>query len=115
MSMPVITPSTGTRDQAVTDIIQSVALEQTALSHILNAEGEKIQMMLAIEADADKLLETNKSVESMVKSITNLEMVLQSKLSLFGDCLCNPSEEEVEEAETEEEEAPSTASEIPEE
>ncbi len=30
MGMPVITPSTTTRDQAITDIIQSVALEQTA-------------------------------------------------------------------------------------
>ena len=42
MGMPVITPSITTRAQAVTDIIESVALEETALSHILNAEGEKI-------------------------------------------------------------------------
>ena len=41
--MPVITPGTGTRCQAVTDIVTSVALEQTALSHILNAEGEKFK------------------------------------------------------------------------
>ena len=43
MGMPVITASATTRDQAITDLIQSVALEETALSHILNAEGEKIQ------------------------------------------------------------------------
>lgn len=42
MGMPVITASATTRDQAITDLIQSVALEETALSHILNAEGEKI-------------------------------------------------------------------------
>ncbi len=35
------------RYQAITDIIQSVALEQTALAHILNAEGEKIQKVIA--------------------------------------------------------------------
>lgn len=46
MGMPVITPSITTRAQAVTDIIESVALEETALSHILNAEGEKIQKMV---------------------------------------------------------------------
>lgn len=40
MGMPVITASATTRDQAITDLIQSVALEETALSHILNAEGE---------------------------------------------------------------------------
>ena len=41
MSMPVIVPSHIERCSAITDMIQSVALEQTALSHILNAEGEK--------------------------------------------------------------------------
>ena len=48
MGMPVITASTTTRNQAVTDIIQSVALEETALSHILNAEGEKIHRKLLL-------------------------------------------------------------------
>ena len=48
MGMPVITPSATTREQAVTDIIESVALQETALSHILNAEGEKIQKMVAL-------------------------------------------------------------------
>ncbi len=41
MGMPVITASTTTREQTITDLIQSVSLEETALSHILNAEGEK--------------------------------------------------------------------------
>ena len=48
MGMPIITPSNTTRCQAITDIIESVALEQTALSHILNAEGEKIQKVVSI-------------------------------------------------------------------
>ena len=42
MGVPVITPSTTTREQAITDLFESVALQQTALSHILNAEGEKL-------------------------------------------------------------------------
>ena len=59
MGMPVIKPSTTTRDQAITDIIESVALEETALSHILNAEGEKIQKMVAMqEVTPDVLLAT---------------------------------------------------------
>ena len=33
MGIPVITASSTTRDQAITDLIQSVALEETALSH----------------------------------------------------------------------------------
>lgn len=89
MGMPVITPSSTTRAQAITDMIESVALEETALSHILNAEGEKIQKMVAMQdVTPDVLLATNKSVESMVNAVTRLEMILQSKLASFGGCLC---------------------------
>lgn len=87
MGMPVIAPGTATRYQAVTDIIESVALEQTALSHILNAEGEKIQKAVAAAATSEELLAVNKSVQSMVNSITRLEMVLQAKLEMFQDSI----------------------------
>lgn len=97
MGMPVITPSNTTRTQAITDIIQSVALQETALSHILNAEGEKIQKMVAMEdVSAEVLLATNKSVESMVNAVSRLEMILHSKLAIFQDCLCEKAVEPVE-------------------
>ncbi|MEG0706389.1 MAG: hypothetical protein RR427_01055 [Cellulosilyticaceae bacterium] len=89
MGMPVITPSTVTRCEAITDIIESVALEQAALAHILNAEGEKIQAIVKLpDAKPEEMLKINNSVRSMVKSITMLEMILQSKLEIFDDCLC---------------------------
>lgn len=94
MGMPVITASSTTRTQAITDVIQSVALEETALSHILNAEGEKIQKVVAMDdATPDVLLAVNKSVESMVNAVSRLEMILQSKLSVFDGCLCAESDE----------------------
>lgn len=87
MGMPVITHSTTDRRQAITDMIESVALQQTALAHILNAEGEKLQRAIGNkELSHERLLATNKSVESMVGAITRLEMVLQSKLALFEEC-----------------------------
>ena len=90
MGMPVISPRATTRVQAVSDIIESVALQETALSHILNAEGEKIQKMVALpDVTPEVLLATNKSVESMVNAVSRLEMILQSKLSTFGSCLCD--------------------------
>lgn len=88
MSMPVIVSGTGSRCQAITDIITSVALEQTALGHIINAEGEKIQKIVASAQSAEEMLAVNKSVESMLGAVTRLEMVLQGKLELFKDCLC---------------------------
>lgn len=89
MSVPVIVPGTGTRCQAITDIITSVALEQTALGHIINAEGEKIQKIVASAQSAEEMLAVNKSVECMLGAVTRLEMVLQGKLELFKDCLCD--------------------------
>lgn len=91
MGMPIITSGTGTRCQAITDIIASVALEQAALSHILNAEGEKLQRIVnAAGATPAQMLATNKSVEKMINAVSRLEMVLQSKLELFDGCLCAP-------------------------
>ena len=64
MGMPIITASTTTRGQAITDLIQSVALEETALSHILNAEGEKLQKIMSFDDIApDTVLMANRSVK----------------------------------------------------
>ncbi len=92
MGMPIIEPGDGTRCQAITDIISSVALEQAALSHILNAEGEKLQKVVECETTPAQMLEVNKSVQTTVSAITRLEMVLQAKLELFRDCLCDECE-----------------------
>lgn len=94
MSMPIITSSGVTRCDAITDIIESVALQQTGLSHILNAEGEKIQLVLKLAKTPEELLAVNESVESMVNSITRLEAMLQGKLQMFKNCLCVGCEKE---------------------
>lgn len=77
------------RIQAVSDLFESIALQQAALSHILNAEGEKLQKVLSFDDIAPQtILLTNKSVESMVNTIANLETILKSKLDLFSDYIC---------------------------
>ena len=83
MGMPVITSSTTTREQAITDVMLSVALQQTALSHILNDEGEKLQKIFAMDVDHETILAANRSVESMVDAAAQLEAILRSKLDLF--------------------------------
>jgi len=86
MGMPVITPGTGTRNQAITDLIQSVALQETALSHMLNAEGEKMQAIIAMpDATLEDLMEMNESVKKLINAVTRLEMMFVSKLELFAD------------------------------
>ncbi|MGL5676158.1 MAG: hypothetical protein ACRDDX_07080 [Cellulosilyticaceae bacterium] len=97
MSMPTITTSNITRCQALTDIIASIALMEAGISHIVNAEGEKIQAVLGtgpvsnsnvLATTTDELLKLNDSVERMINSITILESILQKKLSLV-QCPCD--------------------------
>ena len=100
MSMPVITMNDNpvSLDQAVANLLQSIALEETALSHILNAEGEKIQRILSIDcATVEQILDVNDSVISTISTVAQLEDSLKSKLDTiinnmcccFGDNSCN--------------------------
>ncbi len=89
MSMPIIKSSNISRCQAITDIIESIALEQTGLAHIINAEGEKIQKSLDLCKTEEELIKINSSVQSMIEAITILETILHKKLELFNKCLCD--------------------------
>lgn len=72
---------------AASSLLHAIALEETVISHVLNAEGEKLQKALAISCDTNNLIEINKSVENMVDKITNLELVLKSKLDFIAPIL----------------------------
>ncbi|MEG1457528.1 MAG: hypothetical protein RSC57_02920 [Bacilli bacterium] len=67
-------------------VVESIALIEAALSHILNAEGEKIQKIIAISTDPCELLKVNESVNRVIKNITFLEHVLYEKLELASNC-----------------------------
>lgn len=87
MSMPKIECAHIDTCCAVSSLLQSIALEETAISHILNAEGEKLQKGVALSCNQNDLLEINKSVMDMIEKITNLEIVLKSKLDLIKPIL----------------------------
>ncbi|MEG1180099.1 MAG: hypothetical protein RSD42_06795 [Oscillospiraceae bacterium] len=71
------------------DIVESVALIETALSHILNAEGEKLQKVLATTNDLDEILCANQEINKTIINATHLEHVLYAKLSAITDgCEC---------------------------
>lgn len=94
MSMPVIAMPCNpiSIDQAVTDLIESIALEETALSHILNAEGEKLQRVIGLEdVDFCQLMEVNESVANMVSVVSSLELVLKEKLEFIANNLFYPT------------------------
>ena len=77
-----------TLSQAVIDLMESIALQESALSHI----RQKMKTALAMnEIDLCKLLEVNDSATNMVHAVANLELVLKEKLEFISNNLYYPS------------------------
>ena len=76
-----------TREGSLNEIISSIAMEELSLSHILNAEGEKLQYVLGTlpgldEAAAlEEVLQVNQSVKDTLSSVMEQQMALSAKLS----------------------------------
>ena len=88
MSLPNFPNEDMTRDDAINQILSSIAMEELALSHIINAEGEKIQYILGtLEGSTpptpptiDQILQINDSVKSTLDSITDNQLLLKGKM-----------------------------------
>ncbi|WP_408955247.1 hypothetical protein [Natroniella sp. ANB-PHB2] len=82
MSAPVIPDRE--QEEALTDLLVSIALEETALAHFMNAEAEKIQavagMMEEGEMTPEEVLDFQKSVSQVMRTPIKKEMLLQFKL-----------------------------------
>ncbi len=72
-------------DSNVSNIVDSVAKEQDALAKIIEAESLKIKFATENCPDCKDLICINKSVESMLDTITRLEIVLQGKLKIVQE------------------------------
>lgn len=97
MSMPKL-PSPNpdfTQEQALTMILSSIALEEVALSHIMNAEGEKIQHIISQTnghdgCTAQDILAVNKSVTSLLEIVLQNQMILKNKMEKVLEYLPKP-------------------------
>ncbi|MFD2370563.1 hypothetical protein ACFSO0_11525 [Brevibacillus sp. GCM10020057] len=81
-NIPDITPRIKLkRKEVIHLLLTSIAMEEISLSHIMNAEGEKIQHFLEKgEVSLEDLLRVNQSVERMLRSIVSKQILLQFKL-----------------------------------
>ena len=106
MSMPNFpNPKTlPNKEEAINAILTSIAMEEAALSHILNAEGEKLQYAIAKlsshtcgTSGVDKILQVNESVSSLLEQVTDLQLILKNKMRLAASllqksCTCQPKQ-----------------------
>ena len=65
-------------------ILVSIALEEIGLSHVINAEGEKIQAAVHAvncgKADVKELFAVDKSVNSVLRTVIKKEILLELKM-----------------------------------
>lgn len=88
MSMPKFSGEHLCRESVINQILSSIAMEELALSHIINAEGEKLQYALGTLSEKgcsgryrpEDLLELNKSIRDTLEIVTHSQMLLNSKL-----------------------------------
>ncbi len=88
MSMPTFPKNDPplSREGSLNEIIASIAAEELSLSHILNAEGEKLQYVLGTlpgldeAASLDEVLWINQSVKDTLSGIVEQQMMLSAKL-----------------------------------
>ena len=103
MSMPSF-PKNGanmTREQALTMIIASIAMEECALGHIIDAEKDKLRYVLdkcreacGCHGTSKEILEVNESVTRLLDVVAQNQVILRSKLALAlgadGECPPDP-------------------------
>lgn len=87
-NIPNITPDINiNREQVINLLLASIGMEELALAHIMNAEGEKIQRTIGtlpgftpLATNISDLLTINRSVEKTLQDVIKKEMLLQFKL-----------------------------------
>ncbi|WP_339184568.1 hypothetical protein [Oceanobacillus sp. FSL W7-1293] len=93
-NIPNITPIVSLkRCETIDLLLSSIALEEIGLSHILNAEGEKLQAFLKDPHHClQDYLKMNDSVNKTLRTIVKSQMLLQFKLedvaALDENCDC---------------------------
>jgi hypothetical protein len=87
-SFPTISPPLD-RGDAINQIISSIAYEELGLSHILNAEGEKLQFVLGSlpgltggNATYEDVININESIQEMLDSTLASQLMLNAKMAL---------------------------------
>lgn len=67
-------------DQVVTDLIKAVAIEETALSNILELESDIIRKAKTDAVNLEEFVAVNESVNTLIGKIAEVQTVTSTKL-----------------------------------
>ena len=91
-NIPDMTPDIRlSRREAVNLLLTSIAMEEIGISHLLNAEGEKVQYVLTKHPSVDELIRFTRTTERLLRDLIHKEILLQEKLSQVIDFECSPA------------------------
>jgi len=97
-NIPNIDPNiTLTSEEVCNLLLASIAMKGLGLSHLVNAEAEKVQFALGTlhidyhPACLDDILKINSSVQKTLTSIIQNELLLQMQMNTIMDSYCCPS------------------------
>ena len=81
-NIPNITPLISlNRCDTINLLLSSIALEEIGLSHILNAEGEKLQLFLKSNHRClEDFLDINESINKTLRTVVKSQILLELKL-----------------------------------
>lgn len=93
MSMPVIPeePHRPTKGEVIIDLLKSIAMEETALAHLIHAEAEKVRAFVGKKRDFPlcpkprEVIEFNAQVFKLMDTIVMKEWLLLRKLRDVAD------------------------------
>ena len=84
VSAPII--PTRNRNEAINDLLESIALEETAIAHLINAEGEKIQKLVQCNFPApdcfEQVLEFQQGISNLFDKLIKKQDQLVAKMKL---------------------------------
>lgn len=97
-TIPNITPNINLkRCDTINLLFNSIALNEIGLSHILNAEGEKLQLFFNTKPhELCEFLKINNSVNKVLRTVVSSQILLQFKLEEAMElneqshCNCKP-------------------------
>lgn len=88
MSMPNFDVKGVRYEEAFANLLQSIALEEAGLAHILNAEGQKLEKCIEKICDCEDMLKVNDSVVEVLKNVVKAQILLQFKLEEVKTIKC---------------------------
>ena len=77
------------RTATLLGLLQSIALEETALARLLNAEAEKLERAICLANNINELIAINETVLTTIQAINNLEDALREKaIAVLEQLIC---------------------------